>query len=69
MRVATAVIVPKSAVRDSKSHSRLVGEARARLTQLGLAADHALAEEPAVVITEESMPPHVVIVTFSWEMD
>lgn len=69
MHVETAVIVPRAAVRDPKSHSRLVREARARLSQLGIAAHHALAKEPAVVITKESMPPHVVIVTFSWETD
>jgi hypothetical protein len=67
MRVETAVMVPKAAVRDPKCHSRLVREARARLTELGIAAQHALAEEPVIEITREPTPSKVVIVTIRWE--
>jgi hypothetical protein len=69
VHVETAVTVPKAAIRDPESRCQLAQEARARLTDLGLAPAGALNEEPTIEVTGEPSPSSVVTVTFAWDTD
>ena len=72
MNVETSVTVTRAMIENLEHRTRLVHEARARLTDLGLATPEQLIGEPAVstspqpLIGDEAMP--WVHVTFAWEL-
>jgi hypothetical protein len=67
MHVEHSVIVLKSAIRTRESYRQMVGDARDRLVELGLATIDQLADEPTMFTSDGDDGSSWVHVTFSWQ--